>query len=97
MRERLKCHISVSCVVVVVRKIEPMPYSPPPKPPTPVPTNVKDKTEAKGGKKGGKEKEAEKPVEKPAAEPVIVVCRIYYFPLTALICQLRHLPCEQCQ
>jgi len=67
--------LSPHCVLFTVRKIEPAPYSPPPKPPTPVPVNVKDKgVEAKGGKKGdkGKEKEPEKP---PPAEPLIVVCR----------------------
>ena len=59
-----------------VRKIEPIPYSPPPKPPTPVPTNAKEKAaEGKGGKKGGKD------AEKAAAavpEPVIVVDTIRY-------------------
>ena len=65
-----------SFVVFTVRKIEPIPYSPPPKPPTPVVTNVKDKSgEGKGGKKGGKdkEKEAEKATT-PISEPVILVC-----------------------
>jgi len=63
----------------IVKKIEPMPYSPPPKPPTPVLTSVKDKAEVmKAGKKGGKEKEREADKTPAVVETVIVVCSQFY-------------------
>ena len=77
---KMRNDIHISSVVFTVKKIEPTPYSPPPKPPTPVPTSIKEKGEAKGSKKGGKEKEKE--AEKPVAEPVIVVSSCYCFVFT---------------
>ena len=77
---KMRNDIHISSVVFIVKKIEPTPYSPPPKPPTPVPTSIKEKGEAKGSKKGGKEKEKE--AEKPVAEPVIVVSSCYCFVFT---------------